>query len=106
MRKHWGILAYIQLVSHQPFVGVYEYAFDREFKELFTERVIFKDDHTAFDVNMYEIRIWTVRPKNTINVFLRETDWILSRCAYAGRRLYLPLLRQLLKLNYKPPKET
>lgn len=106
MRKHWGIFAYIPCLSHQPFVGVYDYALDREFTDLFRPHEIYKDEHTAFDVSMDEIRIWTDRPKNVINVFIQESDWVLSKCTSTGQRLYLPLLRQLMKLNYKPPKET
>ena len=117
MRSYWGIIAFLQqgtyidppanyYTGYKSFVGVYEYTLDREFKESFQPCVIFKDEHTAFDVqHLYAIRIWTDRPKNAINVFIQETDWICSKYPRANY-LYLPLLRQLMKLNYKPPKET
>lgn len=88
-----------------PFVGCYEYTIERKFEDLFQPHVILKDNHTAFVVSLYEIRIYTDRPKNTINVFLHEIDWIFSECRHA-EYLYIPLLRELLKLNYKQPKET
>lgn len=101
--KYWSIVGYLH--ESIPFVGCYEHEIYVDFKELFQPRVVFKDDHTVFDVNLYKICIYTDRPKNTINVFLHEIDWIFSECRDA-KYLYLPLLRQLLKLNYKPPKET
>lgn len=97
--KYWGIIGYLRK-GFIPFVGCYEYETDVDFKSLFQPHVVFKDDHTAFNVTSYDISIWTMAPQNTINVFLRETDWFFSGCACAGRRLYLPLVRALLKLNY------